>query len=102
MSLFVAELMNRPLAIFNAGNQSEAEEFVDEGEFIGDLTLQTRNGRAVWDGVQPIQVREAEPAEAQVWQMVWAEADRSGEADEGDLICVWLTDPPKTEGLRLH
>ena len=100
MSLFVAEVRSRPIAIFNAADQSDAEDFVDAATFQDGLNGQTVNGEAVGDGVTVIDVRDAQPAEERIWQRIEAEATTTGGADDGDLLCVWLTDGPQHNGAQ--
>jgi hypothetical protein len=100
MSLFVAELEHRAIAVFNADDHSDAQDFVDEAAFQDDLQTRSGDGDEAWDGITPIDIRDAGPEEIAIWQIARAEVDRSGDGSEGDLICVWLVAALDGDGRR--
>ncbi len=89
MALFTVEVSRRPVLVFSEEDRAAAEELLASA--IGpDLHEFEEDGRPVWDGVDELTVREANPEEAARWEEGLAEAgedDGSGGADdEGQAV----------------
>jgi hypothetical protein len=68
MTIYVAEIAGRGIAAFDAANDSAAEAHLANKAFQRDLIVFQNQGRPLWDGVSPIQLRPASPQEAATWQ----------------------------------
>ena len=88
MTIYVAEVLGRGIAAFQAADDGAAEAFLASTEFRRHLIVLRSQGRALWDGVSPIRMRQASPAQAEAW--------RSGPkiSDEGRLVfLIPVVDP---------
>ena len=58
----------RSIATFDAANDVEAKGHLANQAFLRDLIVTQNQGRPLWDGVSPIQMRRASTEEAETWQ----------------------------------
>ena len=66
MTVYVAEILGRGIAAFDAANDAEATQVrLTDKAFRRDLTVLQNEGRPLWDGVSQIYVREPPPRRPQ-------------------------------------
>lgn len=69
MPVYVAEIAGRGLAAFDATDEKEALEVrLTDRAFRRDLIVLQNEGRALWDGVSQIGMRNASPEEEERWR----------------------------------
>lgn len=78
MTVYVAEILGRGIAAFDAANDSAAEAQLADKAFRRDLIVLQNRGRPLWDGLSEIHIREASSTEAAAWQsgMIVGDEDR--------------------------
>ena len=78
MTVYVAEILGRGIAAFDAATDAGAEAQLADKTFVRDLIVLQNEGRPLWDGVSKIQLRSASPEEAAKWQsgLVVGDEDR--------------------------
>jgi hypothetical protein len=82
MTVYVAEISGRGIAAFDAASDSAAEVHLANKAFQRDLIVLQNQGRPLWDGASPIELRPASPQETATWQ--------SGAIAGGDVRFVFL------------
>ena len=88
MTVYVAEISGRGIAAFDAASDAEAEMQLADKAFVRDLIVLQNEGRPLWDGVSPIQMRRASPQETAVWQSGLVVGD-----EDGFVFLVPVVDP---------
>jgi hypothetical protein len=90
MPVYTVALENKPIAVFNAASIREANKLVHEEHGLADdwIVLESE-GKAIWDGIQHFDVREATPIEYNRWQASRAKAREAGE-DVDDIGMMHL------------
>jgi len=69
MPVYVAEIAGRAIAAFDAADDTEAADVrLTDRAFRRDLIVLQNEGRALWDGVSQIGMRNASPEEAERWR----------------------------------
>jgi hypothetical protein len=64
MRIYIVEVEGRgPVAVFNAGTEYEAYQFIEKDYFRADLMLFENEGKPIWDGKSELSVRAAQPKE---------------------------------------
>jgi hypothetical protein len=103
MNTYVAHIAGEAVLAFRAEDEEQAQEMVQNHEGLrSDLrVLVDENGKALWDGVSPIDVWEATAAQNAEWEQSRDQAISDGEIDldAGDNPDEWnvylVTHPPK-------
>ena len=87
---------------FNAENDLEVEQAVDDEAFQNDLALIESNGRPLWDGATEIQNWQAEEEERDKFDSSRAKAILETRLQKG--ILGWVADfaPATTKGAHCH
>jgi hypothetical protein len=99
MGIYVLSVKGRSLAAIQAPSTAHAADRVRDLEFRDDLMSLASDGVPLWDGVTPIEVRDARAAEELRWRASRARAVRHGSIDSDDegwiAFLVPLTDPER-------
>jgi len=99
LTVYVADIMGRGVAAFQADNGSDAARLVCDRVFRDDLMALATGGLPLWDGVAEIQVRQARPDEEAKWRASRAKAIRHGNIEGMEeawiAFLVALTDPDR-------
>ncbi len=64
MDHFTVEIAGRAVACFRAEDHAEATHFFEAEDFREDLTILQSEGKPLWDGVAPLNLRKAKAEEA--------------------------------------
>lgn len=83
--LFTIEINGQGILTFDAGDLDAAEQLASSTQFQAHLMSFETVGGCVWDGRQPIRIREARLTESETWTAVF---QANGEAEQRCL--VWL------------
>jgi hypothetical protein len=83
--LFTIVLNGRGILTFDASSLEMAEELAASAQFQAHLMNHDTDAGSVWDGRQPLQIREADFKEIETWASVFR---ANGEPEQGCL--VWL------------
>jgi hypothetical protein len=83
MTLFTIEVAGRPLLVFPE-KSSEAAEDLATNTIGPDLQDFEEDGEPLWDGEEPLSVRQANEKEAAIWDQGLAEAKSSGDSAQFD------------------
>ncbi|MBE7209794.1 MAG: hypothetical protein INR65_02145 [Gluconacetobacter diazotrophicus] len=99
MPLFVIEIGGEPVLVFPEDSMELAREEAATGNVTEALGEFERGGAPVWDGKEPLTVREAGPDEEAHFEAGFAEAVEDGDIneDERDEFAVFLIDTDDTE-----
>lgn len=68
MPVYVAEISGRGVIAFDAPDNVGAEARLADQGLLRDLRVCQNEGHSLWDGVSPINLREALPEEIATWQ----------------------------------
>jgi len=95
MTIYVAEIKGVGICAFDAANEREAKAFVAEEWFKDDLaSLESEDGKPLWNGTDQIGVRQALPEEAECHKearmAAMAEAEDEDEVDEDAPYVTFL------------
>jgi hypothetical protein len=67
MSMYVATIKGRAIAVFDAENRTQAEEYINGLAFHHDLMVLESDGQPLWDGRSEIGLRDASTEETAIW-----------------------------------
>jgi len=82
MQTYVASVGGKAVLAFRADSAEQARVIINENSMRSDLqTLTDLNGKPLWDGKLPIEVREATKAQHAEWEKSRDQAIRDGEID---------------------
>jgi hypothetical protein len=82
MQTYVAAVGGKPVLAFRAEDDEQARAIVDGNSMRSDLkALADVDGKPLWDGKSPIEVREATAAEHAEWEESRDDAIEDGEID---------------------
>jgi hypothetical protein len=99
MAIFVVCVRDRSIVAFHAQTAAEAGERVRELDFRDDLMSLATDSVPLWDGVTPLEIRQALPPEELRWRASRARAVRHGSIESVDeswvAFLVPLTDPDR-------
>jgi hypothetical protein len=85
MPQFVLEIGGKPIMVFSADDQREADELIESGGMAEDLRRLLHNDRPIWSGrKRDLYVREAHPEEVSAWDSSFTQARCDGDANEDD------------------
>jgi hypothetical protein len=96
--LFTIEINGQSILTFDASDLEMAEQLAASSQFQAHLMSYESVGRRVWDGRQPIRIREVLLEEIETWTAVFR---TNGEPERRCL--VWLvpvTDPDARQSLN--
>ena len=108
MPSFTIETNGRAIVCFGAPSRDEAEELCGAGFIVADLlTLEAKDGTALWDGESELYLREADSEEEAIWDRMVSKAilgeDISSreEAFEENWV-VFLVEAYDPEDVTIH
>jgi hypothetical protein len=96
MTIYVAEILGRGIAAFEAADEDVAKARLADFAFRRNLIVFQNQGRPLWDGVSEIQLRTALPRDAEIWQTGYAtvgKLDGFGDHQHGLVFLVPVVDP---------
>jgi hypothetical protein len=88
MTVFVAEIADRPIVAFGAEGLDEAEAVTEAEEFRAGLGTFETDGKPLWDGEAEIHVREATGEERDKWHTARARAVLADIEDADEVMCL--------------
>lgn len=88
MTIYVAEIAGRAIAAFNADNDVEAQQQLNDDAFQSDLIVLENEGKSLWDGESEIFLRRVFEDEAERFEARRIVAMKDGQTD-GDWL-MWL------------
>lgn len=99
MPLFVIEVEGEPIVVFPEDDLSLAKEEASTGNVTEALQEFQRDGKPVWSGESPLNVRDANPDETALYNAGLAEALEEGDIteDETDEFAVFLIETDDME-----
>ncbi|TIU97061.1 MAG: hypothetical protein E5W09_15855 [Mesorhizobium sp.] len=95
----MAQTSGGGIVAFDAANEDEARARLADRTIRRDLIVFQNEGRPLWNGVSEIQLREAKPKEAEIWEA--GQSIRAGDDKgrhvflvpivdrEGKIACIW-------------
>ena len=84
MEVWTAEIAGKPVGVFQAALEADAEEYVRAESFTSELASLESRGTPVWNGKDKITFRKANAGERSQWEKSYAAAVEEGEIDAGE------------------
>lgn len=98
MTLFTLTVGKRPILVFEAEDDIDADDIAKAGWLRDDLRVLESEGRPLWDGRARIRVREASDAEREIYRARCAAAVEDGDGDTGMIIYLVPVSDPTDDG----
>ena len=81
--MYTLEINGTALVVTNA-DEPEARALLESEDFKSDLKTLTAEGRPLWDGSAPLNIREASESEVEAFEEALNDEDYEDEEDEED------------------
>jgi hypothetical protein len=81
--MYTLEINGTALVVTNA-DEPEARALLESEDFKSDLKTLTAEGRPLWDGSAPLNIREASESEVEAFEEALNDEDYEDEDDEED------------------
>jgi hypothetical protein len=97
-NLFTVEINGQSILTFDAANMEMAEQFANSAQFQAHLMSHEAATGRLWDGRQPMRIREPRLNEIETWTAVFR-----ANGEPGRRCLVWLfpvTDPKARRSLH--
>lgn len=90
--VFVAEIDGRALIALNAAGPTAAQAVLDDPAVRFDLqSFRRGDGKPIWNGSDPLSLREALPPEQELWESSFREAiAASGAPYDAAIADTWI------------